>query len=735
MSNPIYLDYNATTPIAKEVAESMKPFLDQYFGNPSSVHSFGQETKQSVEKARKQIAELLNCSVSEIIFTSGGTESNNYAIKGTAYARQHEGKHLITSMVEHPAVLEVFRFLEKQGFETSYINVDENGLIKLDELKKAIRPDTILISVMHANNEVGTIQPIETISEIAKANRITFHCDGAQSVGKIPTDMQKMAVDLFSVAGHKLYAPKGIGVIYIKTGTRLEKLMHGADHEQNLRAGTENVLEIVGLGKAAEIAHHQLDQSALHLQTMRDRLWEGLKRDIPEIKLNGHPTLRLPNTLSVSFLKIEANTLLDALEGVAASAGAACHSDNVDVSHVLEAMFIPIEYAMGTVRFSTGKYTTESEIDEAIKLVSKTVKQLQQPSTEVLEMPQSGSTIKLTHYTHGLGCACKIRPQYLERALADLPIPNHPNILVGSNTADDAAVYKIDDQTAWVSTVDFFTPIVDNPYDFGAIAVANSLSDIYAMGAKPLFGLNIVGFPDNRLPMEVLQQILKGANDKATEAGIFILGGHTVEDSEPKYGMAASGIVHPDKIWKNSTARLGDVLILTKAIGSGILSTAMKRGIISDETIDIAIKTMSELNGKVTDVIKEYPISACTDVTGFGLLGHLKEMTIGSAVNVKLMSKEISLLPEVENLATAGVIPGGTKNNMAYVENYVDWHPSISNPMKQILCDAQTSGGLLFAVPAKFADEIIDKLRALTLHKAKIIGSVIEKGFGTIYVE
>ncbi|MBN2667672.1 MAG: selenide, water dikinase SelD [Bacteroidales bacterium] len=734
MSHPIYLDYNATTPIAKEVAESMKPYLEHYFGNPSSVHSYGQATKQAVEKARKQVATMLNCKVSEIIFTSGGTESNNYAIKGTAYARQHEGKHLITSMVEHPAVLEVFRFLEKQGFDTTYINVDNDGVIKLDELKKAIRPDTILISVMHANNEVGTIQPIAEIAELAKQHQITFHCDGAQSVGKIATDVNALGIDLFSLAGHKLYAPKGIGAIYIKTGTKLEKLMHGADHEQNLRAGTENVLEIVGLGKAAELAYQNLTKNEKHYRTLRDRLWDGLKNNIPDIKLNGHVALRLPNTLSVSFPKIEANTLLDTLEGVAASAGTACHSDNVDISHVLEAMFIPMDYAMGTIRFSTGIYTTETDIDEAIKLVSQTVELLSTPLTEIFEMPKADAEIKLTHYTHGLGCACKIRPQYLERVLADLPVPTHPNIIVGSNTADDAAVYKIDDSTAWVSTVDFFTPIVDNPYDFGAIAVANSLSDVYAMGARPLFGLNIVGFPDNRLPMEVLQQILRGANDKATEAGVQILGGHTVEDTEPKYGMAVSGIVHPDKIWKNSTAQVGDVLILTKAIGSGILSTAMKRGKLSEDTVRIAIATMAELNGKVSNLLLSENISACTDITGFGLMGHLKEMTVGSQVDAEIYSNEVLLLPEVEDLATAGVIPGGTKNNMAYVEKHIKWGSQISNPMKYILCDAQTSGGLLLAVPSNNAERILEIIKNVSIHPAKIIGKILKKGDGYIRV-
>jgi cysteine desulfurase NifS/selenium donor protein len=734
MKDIIYLDYNATTPIDKEVAKIMRPYLDDYFGNPSSSHVYGQQTKQAVENARKQISLLLNCHISEIIFTSGGTESNNYAIKGLAYARQNEGKHIITSTIEHPAVLEVFRFLEKQGFKATYINVDEYGTLNLDELKKAIRPDTILISVMHANNEVGTIQPIGEIAALAKAHNITFHCDGAQSVGKIETDVQKMGVDLFSIAGHKLYAPKGIGVLYIRTGTKLEKLMHGADHEQNLRAGTENVLEIVGLGKAAEIARLNLDENARKLKHTRDLLWNGLKEQIPEIKLNGHRENRLPNTLSVSFPKIEANTLLDELEGVAASAGAACHTDNIDVSHVLQAMVVPIDFAMGTIRFSTGKYTTEKEIEEAIEIVSSTVKNLQHPSLNEVQIQMPSDEIKLTHYTHGLGCACKIRPQYLEKALANLPIPNDAKVLVGSNTSDDAAVYQMDENTAWVSTVDFFTPVVDNPYDFGAIAAANAISDIYAMGAKPLFALNIVGFPDNRLPIEVLHQIMKGAYDKAAEAGMHILGGHTVEDTEPKFGMAVSGIVHPDKILKNSTAKVGDVLVLTKAIGTGILSTAMKRGLLQKENTDMAVKTMSELNGKVSVFFNEFTINACTDVTGFGLLGHLKEMTVGSQANAVIYSDKVPLLPQVEELVTAGVLPGGTKNNIEFVSNFVSWSNTIPQTLRYILCDAQTSGGLLISMSEQEANELIKKLNGKIMHQAVIIGKFTEKGEGIITV-
>ena len=321
--NPIYLDYNATTPIAKEVAAAMRPFLDDYFGNPSSVHSYGIKTKLAVENARKQVAELINCDPSEIIFTSGGTESNNFAIRGIAFAHQDKGNHIITSSVEHPAVFEVCKYLERFGFEITYLPVDKYGMVNPEDIEAAVKEETILISVMHANNEVGTIQPVSEISEIAKKHNIHLHSDAAQSLGKIRVDVNEMGVDLLSIAGHKLYAPKGIGALFIRSGTKLEKLIYGADHEQNLRAGTENVLEIVGLGKACEIAKRDLDKNAAHYKKTRDHLHKLLREALPEIQLNGHPEKRLPNTLSISFPKVEANTLISRLDGVAASAGAA----------------------------------------------------------------------------------------------------------------------------------------------------------------------------------------------------------------------------------------------------------------------------------------------------------------------------------------------------------------------------------------------------------------------------
>ena len=734
----IYLDYNATTPVDKEVAQAVQPYLYEHFGNPSSAHSFGTETKLAVEKARRQVASLINCQPGEIIFTSGGTESNNYAIKGYAYANRQRGNHIITSTIEHPAVTEVCRYLEGKGFEVTYLPVDEYGLVDPARLEAAITPATILITVMHANNEIGTIEPIGEIAAIARRHNIALHTDAAQSVGKHPVDVKELAVDMLTIAGHKLYAPKGVGALYIRDGIVLEKLIHGADHEQNRRAGTENVAEIVGLGKACETAGRDLENNIPHFRKMRDLLHRQLAEKVPEVKLNGHPELRLSNTLSLSFRNTEANILLNEMEmnGIAASAGAACHTDSVDLSPVLTAIGLEMEYAMGTIRFSVGRSTTADEIARASQIIAGIAGRLRpEAAGKQQEQISGGEKIKLTKYTQGLGCACKLRPQELERILKDIPTGTDPNILIDTSNSDDAAVYSISETTALVQTVDFFTPIVDDPYDFGAIAAANALSDIYAMGARPLFALNIVGFPSNRLPMEVLREILKGAADKATEAGISILGGHTIDDPEPKYGMVVSGTVHPDGIWANAGAREGDAIILTKPIGTGILTTAMKRGLLGENAKAEVTASMAELNKKAADILHNYTVHACTDVTGFGLIGHLSEVTVASSVNAELFTDAVPFFPETANLAAAGIIPGGTTNNLSYFSRHTNWGEEISAITRAILCDAQTSGGLLVTVPAGETQRLLEELRDAGLLSAAHIGNCTASGNGTISVK
>ncbi len=375
---PIYLDYNATTPHAAEVIEAIRPYLEEHFGNPSSSHWYGIKAKTAVEEARNHVANLINCKPHEVIFTSGGTESNNYAIKGVALSQLENGNHIITSEIEHPAVIKVCKYLEKKGFQVTYLPVDEYGMINISDVEKTITSETVLITIMHANNEVGTIQPIEEIAEIIKKRGILFHTDAAQSIGKIPTDVTVLGVDLLSIAGHKVYAPKGIGALYIRNGVKLENFVHGAGQERGWRPGTENVIEIVGLGKACEIASRDLRENALHMKEMRDRLYKGLKDKWQDIKVNGHPEKRLPNTLNVSFHGMEANKLLSEIkEQVAASAGAACHAEGVEVSDVIRAMHVPLEWAKGTLRFSTGRMTTNQEIESSIERILYVLRKLE----------------------------------------------------------------------------------------------------------------------------------------------------------------------------------------------------------------------------------------------------------------------------------------------------------------------------------------------------------------------
>ena len=377
MPKPVYLDYNATTPHDPEVIEAMLPFLEEAFGNPSSSHYYGAKPRQAVIQAREQVASLLNCKPREIYFTSGGTEANNHAIIGVAEAFSKKGNHIITSRIEHPAVLEVCSYLQKNDFEITYLPVDESGMVNLADVAAAVTSRTLLITIMHANNEVGTIQPISEIAQIAKEHGIILHTDAAQSVGKIPAEVDQLGVDLLSIAGHKIYAPKGVGALFIREGIKLSNLMQGAGQESGRRPGTENVLEIVGLGKACEIAKRDLDKNMTHMQQLRDRLYDGLKSNCGNTRLNGHLQNRLPNTLSISFEGLEANRILDVIAPeVAASAGAACHADTIEVSGVLKAMDVPLNWAKGTLRLTTGRGTTEADIDRAVEVIGKAVKSL-----------------------------------------------------------------------------------------------------------------------------------------------------------------------------------------------------------------------------------------------------------------------------------------------------------------------------------------------------------------------
>lgn len=365
----IYLDYNATTPIAKEVAEAMLPYIYNDFGNPSSSHRLGINAKKAVDESREKIAELLNCLVSEIVFTSGGSESNNMVIKGVAHTYRKKGDHIITSQIEHPSILNPCKYLESIGYKISYLPVDKYGVVEISKLEKLITNRTILVTIMHANNETGVIQPIEEISEICKKYKILLHTDAAQSMGKIDVDVEKLGVDFLTIAGHKLYAPKGIGAVYIKKGIAIEPLIHGAGHETGKRAGTENIMFDVALGKACEAAKESLKDTSVKLLT--DYFYSEIKKIFKDrIKLNGHPEKKLPNTLNISFLDyLNSEILVKLGNDIAVSTGSACHSGLISISPVLKAMGTEPEIARGAVRFSLGKYTNKEEIDVVLGIL------------------------------------------------------------------------------------------------------------------------------------------------------------------------------------------------------------------------------------------------------------------------------------------------------------------------------------------------------------------------------
>jgi len=368
----VYLDYNASTPIASEVADAMRPFLSDHYGNPSSHHWAAVPAREAVERARAQLARLLGCSSAEIVFTSGGTESNNHAIKGAYFSRRDRGDHIVTTQIEHPAVIQPCRFLEKLGAKVTYLPVDGTGMVDPDDVGRAITERTILVTVMHANNETGTIQPIAEISRVARERDVLFHTDAAQSVGKISAIVADLGADMLSVAGHKLYAPKGVGALYIREGIALEPFMHGAGHESGRRAGTENVLLDVALGAACELAQSSIGMP--RVRELRDYFWTQLRESFRNrVVLNGHPTERLPNTLNVSFVGRVGSEILAKLDGIAASTGSACHEGSVELSPVLKAMGVAPEVGMGAIRFSLGRSTTKSETDYVMERLNAVI--------------------------------------------------------------------------------------------------------------------------------------------------------------------------------------------------------------------------------------------------------------------------------------------------------------------------------------------------------------------------
>jgi cysteine desulfurase len=768
-SDLIYLDYNATTPVDPRVVAAMSDALARLWGNPSSGHRRGAEARAAVERAREQVAGCLGAEPGEIVFTSGGSESDNWAILGVV--AQHPGAHVVTSAVEHPAVLEPLRAAERRGEITlSVVGVDRRGRVDPAAVAAAITEDTVLVSVMLANNEVGTLQPIAEIAAICRERGVLLHSDAAQAVGKVPVDVRTLGVDLLTVAGHKLYAPKGVGALYVRESVRLAPMIRGAGHERGLRAGTENVASVVGLGLACELAAADLAEETPRLAALRDRLEALLTEGVPGLVRHGHPELRLPNTSSCAFPGFDANLLLSRLaDEVAASAGAACHTDEVTPSHVLTAMGVALATARATVRFSVGRFTTEAEVEEGARRVIAVVRGAsghpeehraggatqdpgapeedrprvahpaqapRGPSSRVapLAAPQDDSSVLLTRFTHGLGCACKIQPQVLEAVLQKLPRPERAEVLVGTETADDACAWRLPDGTVLIQTVDFFTPIVDDPRLFGAIAAANALSDVYAMGARPLFALNIVGFPVGVLPIAVLEEILAGAQEVAAEAGIPVLGGHTIEDTEPKFGWVVTGTTTEARLWRNAGARPGDALVLSKPLGAGVWATAAKRGVAPPEGWGRACRVMRTLNARAAALLVPASPHAVTDVTGFGLLGHLHEMLAASAADAEVWADAVPVLPGTLRLIEQGEVPGGSRANAAHAASFTGFAAGVPEALRLALADAQTSGGLLAAVPPAAVAELLaapaDEGAAF-----QVIGRVTGAGGGRIRVE
>lgn len=383
----IYMDYAATTPTLPEVMEAMQPYFHEKYGNPSSIHSMGEQAQDAVEAARAKVALLVGCSSDDVVFTAGGTEADNHAIKGVAFASRDKGNHIITTSIEHHAVLKPCNFLKGLGFEVTTVSVDKYGMVDPDDIRRAITGKTVLVSVMHANNEVGTIQPIEDISRITRETGVCFHVDAVQTAGHLPIDVEKMGVDLLSVSAHKLYGSKGIGMLYIRPGTRIVPLLHGGEQEHGRRAGTDNVPGIVGFGRAAEIARQEMDREALTVAGYRDRVIHTILNHIDDSYLNGHPMMRLPNNINFSFDFIEGESILMYLdaEGICASTGSACSSASSEPSHVLTAIGMPVERARGSVRFTLGKWTEDEDIDKLIEILPRIVEKLRAMSPLVKE--------------------------------------------------------------------------------------------------------------------------------------------------------------------------------------------------------------------------------------------------------------------------------------------------------------------------------------------------------------
>ncbi len=708
---PIYLDNNASTPLEPGVIDKMKQVLEENFGNPSSHHFYGIESKKLVQEARRKVAAMLHADSEEIIFTSGGSESNNMAIKGLL---TDPSKAVLTTTIEHPSVSNV---CEQLPNEVIKISVDDKCRIKMDDLTQKLSRRIGLITIMLANNETGTIQNIKSVVQQAKKFKIPVHTDAAQAAGKIPIDVEDLGVDLLTIAGHKMNGPKGIGALYVRKGTEIKPLIDGADHEKGLRAGTENVLEIAGLGEAAKIFAENTIEILTRQQQYRDRFFEALRNDIPNIEINGDLDKRLPNTVNIYFPKIDSSQLLAALPEIAASAGAACHADAITPSAVLKAMGLSDKRAQSSVRFSVGRFTTNGEIDFAVKKIVTVVNQLRK-KTQHSRDPEK---LKLSN---NLGCSCKVSPEKLSALLEK----------VSNRGFEDASIQPLGNGQLLLTSVDFFSPMVTDPFDFGRIAAANALSDIYAMGGRPISADNILVFPAKEKNNKAIQSILRGAAQTAKVAGIEITGGHSLSGDDLIFGLSVNGLADSGTLLRNSGAKAGDWILLTKPLGSGILCEAAKKSLINRKTFDTLIDTMVELNKNAAEIIINYQVTACTDITGFGFLGHLTELLRASNKAAVIDHEQIPVLENCRKMVDLGIFPNSFYANRNYYEKWVKWNRKIYDYEKKILHDPQTSGGLLFTVNETDKTVLLREFNRQNL-RVSVVGRVIDRDKNLIQIQ
>ena len=603
-------------------------------------------------------------------------------------------------------------------------------------MAKATANDTALVTIIHAQNEIGTLQPVAEIVRQVQSVGALIHTDAAQSIGKVVVDVNKLGVDLLSIAGHKLYAPKGTGALYVRRGVKLPPLLVGASQERGLRPGTENVAYIVALGEACRLASMTLEKASQQMAFAANHFFRTLQQNIPEIALVGHPTERLPNTLNVLFPGVRSST-----SGILSRCfrfervGLPCRQRRA--SAILLALGIPREKALGTMRLSLGRSTTIEDVSTAAARLYWAL-----PATVGTRAgPRKGESmnvmqqIRLSHLSHGGGCGCKLAPSVLQQLLSNHPTATpYKQLLVGLETGDDAAVWQLDNGTCIIATTDFFMPMVDDPYDFGRIAASNAISDVYAMGGSPIMALAILGMPVDKIPPEMVRRILEGGASVCSAAGIPVAGGHSIDSPEPIYGLAVIGISSKANIRRNSDAKAGDRLILTKALGVGVYSAAFKKNALSRAAYDEFIASTTLLNRVGTRLGEDPDVHAMTDVTGFGLLGHALEIARGSNMTVRIDPSRLPYLKDAATLAQNGFVTGASGRNWKSYDTSVTLPAGTPDWQRQLFCDPQTSGGLLVSCAPAHADELLKTIVAAGYPDAKNIGYVTD-GKPGVHVE